>query len=233
MAIKMYDLAGADRDRRFSPYCWRVRMALAHKELEVETIPWRFIEKGEIAFSGQGTVPVMVDGETTVCDSWAIALYLEETYPDRPALFGSPQARAHALFVKFWDEKVLSPALGPIAILDVYNCLDEKDKPYFRETREARFGKSLEAVANNSPESLERLRTALAPLRETLRSQSFLAGDAPNFADYIVFARLQFARCTSPAQLLEPDDPVCAWRGQMLSLFSGLARQAPGYPVPS
>ena len=45
MAIELYDLAGAEPDRRFSPYCWRTRMALAHKGLEVETIPWRFTEK--------------------------------------------------------------------------------------------------------------------------------------------------------------------------------------------
>ena len=38
-AIRMYDLAGADPARRFSPYCWRIRMALAHKNLSVETIP--------------------------------------------------------------------------------------------------------------------------------------------------------------------------------------------------
>ena len=56
MAIKLYDLAGAETDRRFSPYCWRARMALAHKGLEVETIPWRFTEKDAIAFSGQGRV---------------------------------------------------------------------------------------------------------------------------------------------------------------------------------
>ena len=44
-AIRMYDLAGADPARRFSPYCWRIRMALAHKNLSVETIPWRYCDK--------------------------------------------------------------------------------------------------------------------------------------------------------------------------------------------
>jgi glutathione S-transferase len=48
MVLKLYDLAAADEERRFSPYCWRIKMALAHKELKVETIPWRFIEKDAI-----------------------------------------------------------------------------------------------------------------------------------------------------------------------------------------
>jgi Glutathione S-transferase, N-terminal domain len=36
MAIKLYDLAAAEDDRRFSPYCWRAKMALKHKGLEFE-----------------------------------------------------------------------------------------------------------------------------------------------------------------------------------------------------
>ena len=33
--MKLYELCGDDR-RRFSPYCWRTRMALAIKQIEVE-----------------------------------------------------------------------------------------------------------------------------------------------------------------------------------------------------
>ncbi|HXJ10454.1 MAG TPA: glutathione S-transferase N-terminal domain-containing protein, partial [Burkholderiales bacterium] len=47
--IKLYDLAAAEDDRRFSPYCWRAKMALKHKGLEFETIPWRFTDKDVIA----------------------------------------------------------------------------------------------------------------------------------------------------------------------------------------
>jgi glutathione S-transferase len=116
-------------------------MALAHKGLEVQTHPWRFTEKDAIGFSGQGLVPVIIDGERTLHDSWAIAEYLDAHYPDRPALFGSDEARALAFFFKQW------------------------------------------------------------------------------------------ARVVSPIRLLEPDDPVYAWRERMLDLYEGLARNAPGHPV--
>ena len=53
MSLKLYDLAGAQPERHFSPYCWRVRMALAHKGLDVETIAWRFSDKELLAQSGQ------------------------------------------------------------------------------------------------------------------------------------------------------------------------------------
>ena len=81
MAISLYDLAGVEADRRFSPFCWRTRMALAHKGLEVETVPWRFTETDKIAFSGQGKVPVIVDRGKTVYDSWTIADHLDVSEP--------------------------------------------------------------------------------------------------------------------------------------------------------
>ena len=43
--IRLYDLAGAHDDCRFSSNCWPVRMALLHKGLPFEAIPWRFTEK--------------------------------------------------------------------------------------------------------------------------------------------------------------------------------------------
>jgi hypothetical protein len=73
VAIEMHDLAGADPALRFSPYCWRTRLALAHKGMAVQTIAWRFTEKDALAFSGQGRVPVIRDGDRVVYDSWAIA----------------------------------------------------------------------------------------------------------------------------------------------------------------
>ncbi len=44
---KLYELAGADENRKFSPYCWRALMALAHKGLEVESQPWHFTENAK------------------------------------------------------------------------------------------------------------------------------------------------------------------------------------------
>jgi glutathione S-transferase len=41
----------------------------------------------------------------------------------------------------------------------------------------------------------------------------------------------QWARAVSPTRLLEPDDPLYAWREHMLDLFDGHARNAKGFPV--
>src|ERR1700753_4051956 len=89
MGITLYDLAGVEAERRFSPFCWRARMALAHKGLEVETVPWHFTEKDRLPQPNGGRLPVIVDDGQVVHDSSAIAEYLENRYPDRPSLYGS------------------------------------------------------------------------------------------------------------------------------------------------
>jgi len=88
MALKLFELVGTDEARPFSPFCWRTRMALAHKGLSAESIPWCFTEKAAIAPHNSEKVPVLIDGESSVADSWAIANYLEDRYPDRRSLFG-------------------------------------------------------------------------------------------------------------------------------------------------
>src|ERR1700720_4002632 len=88
MALKLFELVGTDEARPFSPFCWRTRMALAHKGLSAESIPWCFTEKAAIAPHHSEKVPVLIDGESSVADSWAIANYLEDRYPERPSLFG-------------------------------------------------------------------------------------------------------------------------------------------------
>jgi glutathione S-transferase len=222
----MYDLAGADPALRFSPYCWRTKLALAHKGLDVETIPWRFSEKDAIAFSGQGRVPVLVDGERTVFDSWTIANYLEDAYPDRPSLFGGAGGRAVTRLVNTWADTLIGP-VARVVLMDVYDRIHEKDRAYFRQSRQQRFGKRLEEVAADRPGNIAALRAALEPVRAALATQPYLGGEHPLYADYIVFGNLQWARCISPAEVLAGDDPVAAWQGRILDAFGGLARTAP------
>lgn len=226
MTIRLYDLAAAEDDRRVSPCCWRVRMALAHKGLEVETVPWRFTEKDVIAFSGQGSVPVLVDGETVVHDSWAIAEYLDETYPQRPLLFACEQARAAGLFIKHWTEQVLQPAILRVIVHDVLIHLHEKDKDYYRQSRERRLGARIEDIAADRARNLKHLDSALETLRATLAINPYLGGGKPNFADHIVFGAFQWARVCSDIPLVEPHGPICEWRQRMLNAYGGLAAKA-------
>jgi glutathione S-transferase len=226
LEVVLYDLAGADPALRFSPYCWRTRMALAHKGLPIETVPWRFTDKPAIAFSGQGRVPVIRDGDTVISDSWAIAEYLEDRYPT-PTLFGGALGRAHARFINGWADSVLVGALARLIVRDILDVLDPKDQAYFRSSREARFGTTLEAVQDGREQRVAAFRESLSPVRLVLRAQDWFGGAAPSYADFILFGTLQWARCSSRFEVLAADDPVTAWQARMLALYGGLGGSAP------
>jgi glutathione S-transferase len=231
MARKLYELVGSEDDRRFSPYCWRSRMALAHKGLAADSAPWHFTDKEAIAFSGQGRVPVLVDGDKTVSDSWKIATYLEDSYPDQPTLFDGLTGRAMAAFFNNWVDSTVNPALIRVVLMDIYQHLGPKDQAYFRQSREQRFGMTLEAFVQDREAKLSAFRQVLQPVRLTLAQQPYLGGAAPRYADYILFGAFQWARAISPQRLLEADDPTAAWRQRLLDAHGGLAGKAKGYPV--
>lgn len=228
MTITLYELAAAD-DRRFSPHCWKTRLALAHKGLTFDPVATRFTEIAARCDGAFKTVPIIEDGPVKLVDSWAIAEYLEQTYPDRPSLFGGPIGHAHARFVQNWAQTQLHPQIARLIIHDIYTHLSPEDHAYFRTSREKALGAALEEVQAGREDRLAAFRAALEPARQTLKAQPFIAGDAPLYADYVLFGALQWARVVGKLELLEAGDPVQAWFGRVADLYDGMARQMPGY----
>ena len=231
MSLRLYELVGTDDERPFSPYCWRTRMALAHKGLEAGSIPWRFTEKDTIAPHGSEKVPVMLHAESPVVDSWRIAKYLEDKFPDRPSLFGGDGGRNMSRLINSWGDIAVVGGIFPMIAADIPSHLGAVDADYFRKSREARLGRKLEDAAAERDKTVIGFRRSLEPLRQTLKTQPYLGGAAPNYADYIVFGGFQWARVVSAFRLLEAGDPIYAWRERLLDAFEGLARKSPGFPV--
>ena len=224
MTILLYDLVGENDAAPFSPHCWKTRMALAHKGLEFRAVPTRFLEVPKIEGGVSKTIPVIRDGEKVVADSFAIALYLEETYPDRPTLFAGEGGKAMARFIERWSQTQLHPFLGSAALLEIHHRQDDANRAYFRDSREKRYGKTLEEVGAERDAHLAAFRKRLDPLRETLGYQPFIGGQSPLFSDHIVFGALQWVRVTSTYEFLEASDPVHAWFDRCLDLYGGLGR---------
>ncbi len=229
MARILYDLCGSDPALRFSPYCWRTKLALAQKGLAFETVPWRFTETAVLAAHGAEKVPLLLDGDRAVTDSWTIAEYLEDTYPDRPSLFGGEGGRALAKFVNGWADAVMIGGIAKLVVSDIPALLDPTDRAYFVESREKRFGLPLAQVTAEREEGVKAFRASLMPLRMIVRARPFLHGDAPGYADAIAFGGLQWARCVSAFPMLTQDDAVHAWRERMLDAHGGLARATPAF----
>ncbi|MEI9428965.1 glutathione S-transferase family protein [Mesorhizobium sp. Cs1299R1N3] len=225
MTILLYDLVGRDEGRPFSPHCWKATMALAHKGLDASTAPTRFLEVPAIEGGVSKTVPVIRDGDKVVADSFTIALYLDEAYPDRPTLFGGEGGKAMARFIERWSQLTIHPYVTTAAFVDLHAMQDEENASYFRQSREQRLGKRLEDVVAARDAGLATFRAALEPLRSMLSYQPFIGGDSPLFADYIVFGALQWARIASPYKLLEDSDAVAQWFTRCLDLHGGLGRK--------
>ncbi|MGX9181345.1 glutathione S-transferase family protein [Mesorhizobium sp. BHbdii] len=225
MTILLYDLVGRDAARPFSPHCWKATMALAHKGVDISTVPTRFLEVPTVEGGASKLVPVIRDGEKVVADSFAIALYLDEAYPERPTLFSGDGGKAMARFIERWSQLTIHPYVTTAAIMDLHAMQDEPNAAYFRQSREQRFGKRLEEVVAARDLGLGAFRASLEPLRSMLTYQPFIGGQSPLFADYIVFGALQWARIASRYRLLDDSDVVAQWFERCLDLHGGLGRK--------
>ena len=87
---------------------------------------------------------------------------------------------------------------------------------------------TLEAACADRDQRINGFRQSLEPLRTTLKTQPFVAGEVPNYADYIVSGGLMWARSKRQFKLLTKNDTVALWRARMLDRFED-ARNAPGY----
>ncbi len=222
MRIRFYDLVGKDPARPFSPHCWKVALALAHKGLEFERIPVCFTEIPSVEGGISRLLPVIRDGEEVVADSFEIALYLENAYTDRPTLFGGEGGKMLARFIERWTNAVIHPYIAKAALTDIHDFLAPADQAHFRASREARFGMRLEDVPVGREAGLQPFRKSLEPLRSMLEFQPFMGGASPLFADHIVFGAFQWARVVSNWPFLEQGDPVAAWFERCLDHYDGM-----------
>jgi len=231
MSLVMYERIGHE-GRRPSPFSWRIRYALAHKGVEVEFRHVRFADVETIrALSGQHFVPIVVDGDRVIHDSWNIACHLEGRFPSRPSLFGGEGGRGLARAVNHWSDVTLGAAIRRLIAADFIRCLDAGDRAYYRSSREAAFGCTLEEYCADRPRWLAEFAAVTAPLEQTLAEQPYVTGAKPGYADYILFSVFQYARLGSPDEFLRDGSALRRWRDGLVNAFNGLGNLYPGYPT--
>ncbi|HKD77633.1 MAG TPA: glutathione S-transferase N-terminal domain-containing protein, partial [Ktedonobacterales bacterium] len=137
MALIFHERVGLN-GRRISPFSWRIRYAFAHKSLQPTVVPTRFADVERIRrLSGQQFVPIIEHDYTVIHDSWSIACYLEDHFPNAPTLFGGKPGRGAARMLTIWSDTVLGRAIRPLIYADFIRCIDPVDRAYFRSSREA------------------------------------------------------------------------------------------------
>lgn len=216
--MKLYELAAAD-GRRFSPYCWRIRMALALKGMTAASVPVGFTAIPGICNGSGTTVPALEleDGEVIV-DSFAIALRLDEMDRERP-LFTSPAARAHCRLIEGWANTAVTAQVRNMIIADIWQAQSPGNQAYFRASRERRFGRRLEDIQSGQQDSVTTFNTVtLAPVAHALGLAPWLGGDQPDYADCLLFGSLAWGPIISNFPILN-DGPVKDWLARCCKLL--------------
>jgi glutathione S-transferase len=224
MQRTLYSLCGADRRRHYSPHVWKIIMAMRHKGLDFQVKPVSFKEIPQIENGSFKSVPVLNDHGHLEGDSFEIAVYLDEKYPQGASLFGGSGGVAAARFVESFSQAVLHPPVSAIAVMDMHAMMSPEDQEHFRNAREKRFGKTLEEVYATREAELVAFPEKLTPIRNVLSKQAWMGGDTPLFADYILFGALQWARVCTTEKLLKDDDPIINWFERCLDLHDGIGR---------
>jgi glutathione S-transferase len=156
----------------FSTNCERVALALAYKDLAVESI---WIDYGDRSLvervSGQGLVPVLEHDGVVVCDSMEIVRHLEERFPDPPLYPADPARRAELLDFIDWFNRVWKRPPNELEA--------ELGKPAPDQARIATLGAELAA--------------ALDHFEVMLTGREYLMGNELSAADCAAFPFLKYA----------------------------------------
>ena len=189
---------------RHSAFCLKVRMVLQAKGLSYRTVDVT-PGVGQVAvfrLSGQRQVPVLVDGDTVLADSTAIALHLEQREAAPALLPGDPRQAAQVRLLEDWADTTLAAAvrvaLVQAAALDpqlrVALLPDDLPDPV-RTVMGALPGGWVSNVTElvNQNERAE-LLASLEQLSTALQASPWLVGDAMSLADLAVAAQLSLLR---------------------------------------
>ena len=161
-----------------SPYCRKVRLALAEKRLPFELKSEKVWERRDafMAMNPAGTVPVLEDDSGLIVpDSGVICEYLEDAYPDTTLLGTTVGARVEVRRLVAWFDGKFDAEV----------------------TRNLNGEKYLKRIASSGHPDANALRAGYANLREHLpyigwlaETRKWLAGDAISLADLAAAAHL-------------------------------------------
>jgi len=221
--ITLYDLQLAS-GCTISPFVWATKYALKHKGFDLDIVPGGFTGIMERTGGRSERLPAIVDDGHWVLDSWLIAEYLDEKYPDRPRLIGSP---CEATLTKFLEGWLWRTVIGPwfrCYIVDYRDLSLPQDHEYVTSSREKMLGCRLEEAAAGREDRLPHVLPTLEPFRELLRDKKWLGGDKPGYADYRALAVFLWTASVATIPPMTEDEPLRDWLDRGFDLYGGLGR---------
>jgi glutathione S-transferase len=245
--IKLYDLIPSANSRRFfSPNTWKTRMDLLHKAVPFETVPVTLLDvRRDLANRANDDaiyVPAIeLPNGRFIYDSFRIAEWLEETYPDRPSLFtgdNQPTNEAHSGQISMGKNyaRLIDLGLGAskpewavwfgLFFPQLDQLMAEGEiRNYFRS--DVRLGPQgyQKLISLDRDELIHRAKMNVQPLLQVLRERpnEYFQGQYPGHVDYIIFGRYAYCRMID-AQLTKQ-----IWNDQGEELSNWIERLSTAY----
>jgi glutathione S-transferase len=207
-----------------SAYSEKVKLILDYKQL-----PYKAIEVtpgvGQFELfqmSGQRKVPVLRDGTEVIPDSTAIALYLEERYPERPILPTDPHHKGLCMALEDWADESLG-IQGRKAMIGAFNqhpnfrtaLLPAATPDLVKNLVGAVPGDILSLLGagvgfgpDDIKEATRILNQGLTSLCLMLTDQPYLIGDQPTLADFAVAGITMYIKFPS-GQYVDLPEGIC------------------------
>lgn len=223
--ITLYDLQLA-HGATISPFVWATKYAIAHKRFDMDIVPGGFTGIAERTGGVTERLPAIVDDGRWVLDSWLIAEYLDETYPDRPKLIGDPSVKVLTQMTEAW---LWQHAIGPWMTCFIKQYRDRslpQDHEYVTTSRERMFGRKIEDIIVGREDRLPKVPPTLQLMRNTLAQSPWFGGEQPNYADYRMLSVFLFTASVADTPVLTEDDPLRDWIDRGFDLYDGLGRHA-------
>lgn len=184
------------------PFSEKVRLILEYKGLEykkIEVTPG-IGQLDVFKISGQRQVPVLKDGDTVVADSTAIALYLDEKYPEKPLIPTDAVEKGKCLIMEEWaDEcfalKIRKSFIGGLNHYQNFRTsfLPKNTPDILKNVVSALPSQFLTVIGTGVglgtdifKEAEKNVKKDLDSLTLILRNQPYLTGQHPTLVDFTV-----------------------------------------------
>tara|TARA_B100000965_G_scaffold52870_1_gene39441 strand:+ start:3560 stop:4267 length:708 start_codon:yes stop_codon:yes gene_type:complete len=189
---------------RHSPYCLKVRMALAAKKLEYRTVEIT-PAIGQIDIfqkTGQRKLPVLFDNEITIHDSSSIIRHLEKIQIEPNLIPEDPKEGAQAQIVENWADTTLAKSIKIVFLEEII-----KNPTLISSLLTKEISDSMQKLFSRLPLNIasqmsglinqtekESLTLNLEYLTNLIDKESFLVGKELSIADIAVSSQLSLLK---------------------------------------
>jgi len=189
---------------KHSPYCLKVRMALAAKKLEYRTVEIT-PAIGQIDIfqkTGQKKLPVLFDKETTIHDSSSIIRHLEKIEIESKLIPEGLKQAAQAQIIENWADTTLAKSIkivfleelttNPILISALFTNEISDSMQKLLLNIPTKIASQISGLINQKEK--ESLKQNLEYLSNLIDQENFLIGDKLSIADISVASHLSLLK---------------------------------------